>query len=229
MKTARVTAAEARPRCLDLFCGAGGCAVGYFRAGFDVFGVDNDPKPLRHYPFLHVCADALEYCREHGHEYDFIHASPPCQAYSRCRTMHTCRDKKYPDLISETRATLMDIGKVYVIENVKGAPLISPMRLTGLMFGLCLFRERWFESPLLLLAPEIPKPNGNIIGRNGFVCMAGHGDSGRGRIPADHRTLASWQVASGIDWMTMAEMAQAIPPAYCEFIGKQILEYLNET
>lgn len=199
--------------------------MGYHRAGFDVFGVDIKPQPR--YPFERIQSDALEYVAAHGHEFDAIHASPPCQHYSACKTMHTCQNKEYPDLIAPTRDLLKKSGKPYVIENVKGSPLIGPVKLTGIMFNLKLHRERWFESSEFFLSPELPGYCGQVVGKNGFVCMAGHGDSGRGRIPADHRTVAAWKSASGIDWMTQKEMAQAIPPAYTEYIGKELMKILK--
>lgn len=107
-----------RPRLLDLFCGAGGCSAGYDRAGFDVTGVDVVPQPR--YPFAFHQGDALEYVAAHGHEYDAIHASPPCQSYTPLRALSP--DKEYPDLVAVTRAALEATGRPWVIENVPGAP-----------------------------------------------------------------------------------------------------------
>ena len=215
-------------RLLDLFCGAGGAAMGYHRAGFEeIVGVDMVFQP--HYPFVFVQRDALEYLATHGEEFDVIHASPPCQLYSRCRTMHACRGKEYPDLVGATREALQESGKPFVLENVPKAPFgnLGVMELCGLSFGLKLFRHRRFASNRLLFAPPHPSHRGHRVGEEGLVCMAGHGDSGRGRIPSSHRSLRAWRQASGIDWMTMAEMAQAIPPAYTEFLGRQILRQLS--
>jgi DNA (cytosine-5)-methyltransferase 1 len=195
--------------------------MGYHRAGFEVVGVDINPQP--HYPFEFHQADALTYPLD---GFDVIHASPPCQGYSACKTMHTCRDRSYTQLIPEIRNRLDAFGAPYVIENVVGAPLKSPIMLCGLSFGLHLFRHRLFESNLFLLEPSHTKHR-DRVGENGFVCMAGHGDSGRGRILASHRSKASWVNASGIDWMTRQELSQAIPPAYTEFIGRQLIDYLN--
>ncbi len=211
-----------KPKLLDLFCGAGGAAMGYHRAGFEVVGVDHLPQ--KRYPVEFHQADAFDYLRDHGHEFDVIHASPPCQGYSACRTMHTTRGKSYPMLIPELRRALD--GLKYVIENVPGSPLINPVVLCGLSFGLKLFRHRLFESTFPI--EKMPHlKHVDVIGKNGFVCLAGHGDSGRTRIPYSHRSVGSWKLASGIDWMTRDELSQAIPPAYTEWIGKQLLKILD--
>ena len=140
-------------RLLDLFCGAGGAAVGYHRAGFDdITGVDI--KPMPRYPFEFVQGDALEYVIEHGAEFDVIHASPPCQAYSvetPIKYKHT-----HPDLIEPTRKALEKVGKPYIIENVSGArsKLYRSVMLCGTMFGLNIWRHRYFETwPLFLMSP----------------------------------------------------------------------------
>jgi DNA (cytosine-5)-methyltransferase 1 len=136
-----------RPLLLDTFCKAGGAGMGYHLAGFDVVGVDIEPQP--NYPFPFIQADAIPYIEEHGHEYDAIHASPPCQAYCAMKHLTT---KAHPDLVDATRAALIKTGKPYVIENVPGAPLINPIILCGTMFGLetsCgaqLRRHRLFET-----------------------------------------------------------------------------------
>lgn len=198
-----------RPRLLDLFCGAGGAAMGYHRAGFDVVGVDIKPQP--HYPFEFHLGDALEYCAEHGQEFDVIHASPPCQHY----TWSAARwHKNHPDLVDATRAELQKTGKPFVIENVIGAPTKTVIRLCGMMFGLELIRHRNFETSLLCFQPyhrrHLPD----------FATVAGHG----GERPSK---FSYWQKAMGIDWMDKYELTQAIPPAYTEFIGKQIMRALE--
>ena len=116
-----------------------------------------------------------------------------------------------------------------MIENVKGAPLIGPNKLTGTMFGLKMHRERWFESNVFFFTPEHRGLAGERLGKRGFVCMVGCGDGGRRGIPKDHRTKAAWVNASGIDWMTMPEMTQAIPPAYTEWIGRQLMDILKRS
>lgn len=212
-------------RLLDLFCGAGGCAVGYHRAGFsEIVGVDIRPQPR--YPFTFVQGDALEYLREHGREFDAIHASPPCQRYSICRHVHGNGDE-HPDMVNATREGLQASGRPWVIENVPGAPLVGwPIELCGLMFGLRVLRHRLFESSVMLLQPTHPRhPKGNLTnstrgystGSTGFVCVAGHNFA---------REAAA--AAMGIDWMkNRRELAQAIPPAYTEFVGRQLMSHLE--
>lgn len=210
-----------RPRLLDLFCGAGGAAMGYHRAGFDVVGVDNRPMPR--YPFEFILADALEYCAAYGREYDAIHASPPCQEYSNSRNLLT---SQYQMLIGETRTTLIDTGRPYVIENVPGAPLVNPTLLCGLMFGIKTYRHRIFETsfpmPFELHAPhhaEQDKHYGNNRKRE-YVSFIGHSQY-RGQT---ERACA----AMGIDWMIGEELAEAIPPVYTEYIGRYLLAAILE-
>jgi DNA (cytosine-5)-methyltransferase 1 len=204
---------------LDLFCGAGGAAMGYYRAGFEVVGVDIKPQP--HYPFEFHQADALEYCAAHGAEFDAIHASPPCQAYSMAGQQWRLGGKEYQDLIEPTRQLLKKIGKPYVIENVPGAPLINPTILNGALFNKNLRRTRHFETsfpvPFFLLPSE--KPSKFIMGRKPAahdpVVPVGHFSD----VPRARRVM-------DIDWMTQSELAQAIPPAYTEFIGRQLLKVM---
>ncbi len=220
---------------LDLFCGAGGCAVGYHRAGFtEIVGVD--VRPQKRYPFAFVEGDALQYLAAHGHEYDAIHASPPCQRYSRAAFMHT--NHRHPDLLGPTRSLLEASGKLWVIENVDGAPMQSPaVRLCGLMFGLKVFRHRWFETNWLLFGQSHPSHAGKLIGRDGMCCVVGHGGGVSRRMRdqmarnrhgcGGQQGKADWARAMGIDWMSRDELAQAIPPAYTEYIGTQFIEAIR--
>ena len=209
-----------RPRLLDAFCGAGGCSVGYHRAGFDVVGVDNRPMPR--YPFEFHQADALEFIAEHGREFDVIHASPPCQAYSVTRSLH---NNEHPDLVGATRDALRATGKPYVIENVPGAPLKNYVILCGTMFGLLVVRHRWFEcEPAILMAPRACDHWGHVAPKGTF-CTFGNG--------ADYLTVTGGnflideaRTAMGIDWMTCDELSQAIPPAYTQWLGTRLLEAL---
>jgi DNA (cytosine-5)-methyltransferase 1 len=214
---------DVRPRLLDLFCGAGGAAMGYHRAGFEVTGVDI--KPQKHYPFAFHQADALAFCREHGHEYDAIHASPPCQAYSRLRYLPWLRDKVYWESIPPTRAALVASGVPWVIENVEGSPT-DGLTLCGTMFGLGwsdgkpLYRHRRFESSVYMLAPSHAGHTTVLLpGR----LLKGRARLNNGYVIGGHQNGLRAMVAMGIDWMTGAELSQAIPPAYTEWIGRQLL------
>jgi DNA (cytosine-5)-methyltransferase 1 len=211
-----------KPRLLDLFCGAGGAARGYADAGFEVVGVDIKPQPR--YPFPFVQGDALEYMEwdlgksELG-QFDAIHASPPCQAFTKARKL---QGNEHPDLVGLTRELLIETGLHYVIENVKGAPLINPVVLEGQMFPeLNVHRPRLFETnwPLEVPLMRPPPPRQTKMGRplieGEAIQVVGHFSD----VPAGRRAM-------GIDWMTQGELAQAIPPAYTEFIGRQLLEQL---
>ena len=205
-------------RLLDLFCGGGGAGMGYHRAGFDVVGVDIAPQ--RHYPFEFHQADALEYLAEHGHEFDVIHASPPCQGYSRMRHLSWLKGREYPLLIPVVRLMLQATGKPWVIENVSDAPLAGA-ELCGAALGLPIRRHRRFESSILLLFPSCP---GHPVIHYGRANMHKHGD-GAGVMGIHPGRQAG--DAMGIDWMNGREFRQAIPPAYTEWIGKQLLEMLR--
>ena len=143
---------------LDLFCGAGGAGYGYHQAGFEVTGVDNEY--MRDYPFEFHQADALEYLEKHSQEFDVIHASPPCQAYSAMQHIHK-NHEEHPDLVEPVRKLLIASGKPYIIENVIGAPLRVDLMLCGTMFGLRIIRHRIFESniPMPLLVPTCNHTN----------------------------------------------------------------------
>jgi DNA (cytosine-5)-methyltransferase 1 len=213
-----------KPRLLDLFCGAGGAAVGYHRAGFEVVGVDINPQP--HYPFEFHQADAIEFLSETLAEgFDLIHASPPCQFYSRLRTLPWLRDKEYWDSIPPTRAALQAVGKPFVIENVEGAP-VDGITLCGTMFGLQwddgtpLYRHRPFETPTFMLAPGHSKHTKTLVpGR----LLKGRARLNNGYVIGGHQNGLRAMGAMGIDWMTGNELSQAIPPAYTEFIGSEWL------
>ncbi len=211
-----------RPKLLDLFCGAGGAAMGYYRSGFDVVGVDI--KPMPRYPVEFVQADALEYCAAHGAEFDAIHASPPCQRYSVCTPM--AYRNNHPDLIAPTRKMLLSIGKPYVIENVENARalLINPLKLCGSMFGLNLWRHRYFElngfwamSPASCNHLELPVLISGTTRRS-------KEKGGRFEFNAKQR-----RDAADLQWMTRVDMDEAIPPAYTEFIGKHLMQVLQVT
>jgi len=217
---------------LDLFCGAGGAAMGYHRSGMDVVGVDIEPQP--HYPFKFYQADAIEFCAEHGREFDFIHASPPCQKYTGMRNITVSRFGKcntdHPDLIAQVREVLRATGRYYIIENVQNSPLQTQFIICGAGLGLPhIARHRHFESNLLFLG--VPKcrhfHNDYTIGV--------YGDSPDGRRVSYRKhkltrvanSLEEASTVMGIDWMTWDELRNAIPPAYTLWIGTRIIEMLS--
>lgn len=199
--------------------------MGYHQAGFSILGVDI--KRQKRYPFAFIQADVMEVLPEllRDVHIDAIHASPPCQAYSKTKTLPNTRAYRdeCPRMIEDVRAILETSGLPYVIENVPGAPLKNYVMLCGLMFDLKVFRHRLFESNCFLFAPEHIQHAPHRIGTGGFVCCAGHGDAGRKRIPYDHRSVKAWRLAMEINWMVRDELTQAIPPAYTKYIGGQIL------
>ena len=212
-----------RPRALDLFCCAGGAGMGLHRAGFDVVGVDIRPQPR--YPFEFHQADAISFPVE---GFDFIWASPPCQAHTSMKSMHNART--HLDLIPATRAKLMASGLPYVIENVVGAPLRDAFTLCGTMFGLGyedaqLRRHRQFEANFPVLAPKCQHTKGSrTIGIYGEGCR----DSRRKfdkTIP--EFTVKQGRIAMDAPWMTIAELCEAIPPAYSEFIGRAAMRMIE--
>lgn len=201
-------------RALDLFCGAGGASMGLHRAGFDVTGVDI--KPQKHYPFRFVQGDALE--PPFGlSKFDFIWASPPCQQYTPLRARQGWRE--YPDLVGAVRDILIGSTVPYAIENVPGSPLGYYVTLCGGMFGLRTYRHRRIETSWLMFEPHhqphliktSTKKRKKCLGAGLHISITG--DVGSYVGPA----------CMGIDWMTGAELSQAVPPAYSEFIGRAML------
>ena len=210
---------------LDLFCGAGGAGKGYMDAGFTVTGVDIDPQP--DYPGVFIQGDAIAYLAAHGHEYDAIHASPPCQA-SSALTKGTNKGRQYLNLIPATRALLALHDVPSVIENVQGSDLRRDLTLCGEMFGLGVIRHRYFEANGWRPMPLDHKPHrGRVAGyRHGkwydgpYFAVYGEG-GGKG-------TVKQWQEAMGMHWTSNRKsIAEAIPPAYTRFIGGQIIQRIE--
>ncbi len=210
-----------QPRLLDLFCGAGGAAMGYHRAGFEVVGVDI--KPQKRYPFEFHQADAMTFPLD---GFDVIHASPPCQRYTALNGPHFDRNE-HPDLVGATRRRLA--GKTYIIENVPGSPLVRPFLICGAAMMLRLKRHRLFETNADVFGTMCCCCRGREI-----ITVAGTGGRRKNRKRDDHggacnnpRNVADAQDAMGIDWMTRKELSQAIPPAYTEWIGRQLVNRLQ--
>lgn len=222
-----------RPRLLDLFCCAGGASMGYHRAGFDVTGVDLEPQP--DYPFAFEQADALDFPLD---GFDAVHASPPCQMFTAYRRARPERgDEHYVNLIPETRARLEEWGGPWIIENVPGAPLNDPLTLCGSMFEppLDVRRHRLFESSIPLEPPAWPcrhklwAPNRFPGGRSKERTGSSRGLArNTAEIGSWDTPLAVQQAAIGIDWMPVDRLSQAIPPAYTEFLGRQLLARVLE-
>lgn len=197
-----------RPRIADLFCGAGGAGMGLHRAGFEVVGFDIAAQ--RNYPFEFHEQDALTVDLS---DFDAVWASPPCQRYSRF-TPNRIKPKHW-DSIPPTREFLASSHKSYVIENVPCSPLRVRLVLHGPMFGALLLRERWFESNIRLAQPFFHYRLGQPLH---------FGGNSKGRKVASKQELAR---DMDIDWMTRTEMGQAIPPAYSEFVGRQLMQVVN--
>lgn len=213
-------------KALDLFCGAGGAGRGLQLAGFHVTGIDNRPQP-RYAGDCFIQDDAMAWLRgERGplDEYDLIWASPPCQLYS----VLTPQDYKadHPDLLPEVFEILRAGAKPYIVENVSGARHLfrEPIVLCGSMFGLNIWRHRWFEMgniDTFFLTPPCDHSFKPVLisGRGTFI------EDGK-RVKEPRK--ATKEKAIGIDWMTVKELDNAIPPAYSQFLGEQVLEVLQE-
>lgn len=206
-------------KALDLFCGAGGASMGLARAGFEVSGIDTNER--LNYPFKFIVGDVMQWLEWTSfiQHFDLVWASPPCQRYTR---MQKIRAREHPDLIGPVREKLQRIGVPFVIENVIGAPLNFPVMLCGAMFGLRMYRHRLFEASFPLQPKEHPRHTertekaGRLPKDGGFISVAGH-FPGVGEV---RRVME-------VPWMRRDEIAQAIPPAYSEYIGKAAIAHLN--
>jgi DNA (cytosine-5)-methyltransferase 1 len=216
---------------LDLFCCAGGAGAGYARAGFDVVGVDINPQP--NYPFEFHQGDALEFLAEYGQGFDVIHASPPCQGYLNLGAVNRALGRTYehPDLIAATRTLLERVTtRPYVIENVADArpQLHDPVRVCGTGLGLPLRRHRLFESDMPLVG--VPCAHHRYTEPKYWTGWRPKGEHRLSTVVQVYGNAGGrehWPAAMGIDWMTPKEMTEAVPPAYTQFIGAQILDLLR--
>lgn len=202
--------------------------MGYHRAGFEVVGVDLSTQP--NYPFEFIQADALKLERDFLASFDAVHASPPCQSYSDLAKRNG-NGHMWPRLIEPVRKMLKSLGVPWIIENVEGAPLRDPVVLCGTMFpGLRVIRHRLFEANFPLEVPDHPLPHPRVFTHDkrkahygildqdvSFVQVTGGGNC----------SIANAKDAMGIDWMKKNELNEAIPPAYTEYLGKQLMEHLQ--
>lgn len=215
-----------RPRLLDLFCGVGGASVGYHRAGFDVVGVDLVAQP--EYPYEFHLRSALEFPLD---GFDAIAASPPCKRFTVAGRVAASRSQtalfdRHPDLLGPTRERLAASGLPYIVENVPGAPLLDPVQCCGSSFGIAVRRHRLFESNIPLIGSVCdhhaqPHPVG-VYGNGGAWTRKAPGGGGVKVAGADAAA------ALGIDWTDyQPSLSQAIPPAYTEFLGLQLMSHLK--
>jgi DNA (cytosine-5)-methyltransferase 1 len=218
---AEVERPSSRPRLLDLFCCAGGAGMGYHRAGFEVVGVDIKHRARNPHPVIEADVLGLDPAWI-ADNFDAVHASPPCQFATELNNDKT----RHENLIPPTRALLEATGLPYVIENVEGAKahLVNPIVLCGSMFSLEsgdaeLRRHRLFECSF----PVFPLPHCSHAKRRVIGVYGGHGRDRRRKFNGQDFTVEQRREAMGIDWMTGGELSQAIPPAYTEFLGRQLL------
>ena len=226
---------ERKYKLLDLFSGAGGAAKGYYDAGFDVTGVDIIDRP--NYPYKFIKADAMEIMKdvEFLKQFHVVHASCPCQHYSKLKYLSGNVEKwedEHVDLIAETRRLLTEAGVIMVLENVEGSPLINPIKLCGSQFeNMYTQRPRLFESNIPLRKPDAPVVRhktlklGQGFAEDGYITVAGtRPPMGMNEVQTK---LYYGFALGGIDWMSLEELTQAIPPCYTKFIGEQIINYLD--
>ncbi|MFE6127500.1 DNA cytosine methyltransferase [Streptomyces sp. NPDC056437] len=192
-------------RILDACCGAGGLSMGYYLAGFEVIGVDKHPMP--NYPFEFHQADAIEFVRRYGHEFDLTHASWPCQYFANVTNWRGNRDN-HEDLLTPGREAMQATGRPWVIENVPEAPLRPDYLLCGSQFGLLVRRHRSFET--------------SWGGGGDLLPPCWHH---KGLLPFMHKGERAYADAMGCTWMNKTEARQAVPPAYSEWIGRQFLTH----
>ncbi len=237
-----------KPLLLDLFSGAGGAARGYADAGFEVIGVDINPQ--KHFPYTFFQANALDVLNMllsdsglwQGYALDdfaVIHASPPCQEYSSTRHLRNATAARpiiREKLVSRVNLALRETGLPYVIENVPGSPMPDSITLCGSMFGLPIRRHRWFACSHYLYAPGPCQHTDsciNVIGGKirGYGSLRSqtlyHTAKGETRRREAYFRSSVGEKAMGIDWMTRAELSEAIPPAYTAWIGRQLMDIVR--
>ena len=220
---------------LDLFCCAGGASMGYHQAGFEVTGVDIKDQP--NYPFTFIKADVLEILKDKDflNSFDVIHASPPCQGYSKATKsdsiyVHYSQGKDTPKLIEPVRDALIATKKYYIIENVAGAKdhLIEPFKLTGYMFGMPIERTRYFECnfPVAKLKNITKRGYSKKYAEEKGIDYRDMSVTGKSRRKG---SIDTWREIMGMYWAGRGwELTEAIPPAYTKYIGEQLLKYESD-
>lgn len=221
---------------LDLCCCAGLAADGYMKAARDlgidlhIVGIDIDPQP--HYPYEFIQADAVEFLTRHGHEFDRIHASPPCQQYSHSTAQFRNKGKIYPDILASIRAGIDALGIPAVIENVPSAPIRPDVKFVGYVFDLPIIKKRFFElHHWFMMNPQMALTRKSVK-RGDFATVVGKGHKNPValcKVPGE-TIKQKWRAALGTDRveLTYREMAEGFPPAYTHYIGMEFLkDYFN--
>lgn len=219
-----------RIKLLDLFCGAGGCSVGYFNAAtsmgiqIEIIGVDINKQ--KSYPFPFIQSDAVTYLQDHYNEFSHVHASPTCQLFSSATGQWRKREYRYPDTLTPVRDLMYKLKVRGVIENVMGSPVRPDIVLNGTMFGLKVIRKRKFELiNWFCMKPGSGAIRKNLVGSGEFVSVYGKNKGfkapGGGLINLPGKTVTDkWRGAMGVPWMANdGEISQATPPAYTQYIG----------
>lgn len=218
-------------RAIDLFCGAGGSSMGLKQAGFDyILGVDIEIQ--NEYPFSFMVQDVLAISPGAFKRFDFIWASPPCQAWSVASQPAKARGKEYPELIDKTRQLLLKTGKPFVLENVYQAPIRKDLILDGTMFDLGVIRKRAFEIHGFEISLILGRKRTGTIMDGSYVSVVGKGG---GSIKQSYKSYMEknnlktirevYQHAMKIDWINKLEsLAEAVPPAYAKYIGEAFLK-----
>ncbi|WP_324603909.1 SAM-dependent methyltransferase [Streptomyces sp. NRRL S-241] len=181
-----------------------------------------DIVPQPRYPMEFVRAEAIQFALTYGHRFDFIHASPPCQLYSKTQRI---RQNVHPDLLGPTRDALNVIGVPWVIENVMGAEpeMRSPVLLCGEHFGLHTYRHRLFEAG----GWELPQPDHPVHTKR-------QTKMGRRRLPGEMGIYVGNFIGVdgakedlGVPWMSREGIRECIPPAYTEYVGREFIKQLG--